>query len=908
MRDELSRQRENGTRERGMAASQSGFMLYYANLDPETADEIAIGEKGAESFGAYASASSGVLYGAEVPSETPLFHDVFNSGKKPPHMVITGDENTGKTALASTLLRRHALKGDKVFAIGVPSAFTPLDAPVHSFDTDYGANPFALRLPSVMADEQASYAAATAYREKKLYLAGLMDLLAARYGMEFPLTGMCDDILSNMIDKAYQFSGINIESGKGSSGGWNAAAMPTFENFRDLLVDFESCVSSFSTREKLSAWGKGHLTPTGTLSNKNSKKDRIVFSYYAQVILYGGVPWGREEIAVLHLLTRIAKAVCDDPEMQSMFDGGKPKAMSGFRNIIEAHTPLEAYVILEDIVGSIEPDDADSILLFDDILLSPSRLARKYTSAIWDKAGQRRMSIWVTQHDGTDGLGELVRKSATLIEMGDVDGKTAKNFGILKTPAGKYRFYALTSKAEGRGTGHHQPSRNQDGCSLAVIDEAAFAGFCQKLSLEDGDRDRIMKMMLVALTAMQYHDAVEYDDIVRFWTDRTWRNAVCGGLKGANASAIRQMAELGVRPSDISKLRSQSTRARTLSKRGYSVDTLYKQSQRAQSAHSVSVLDMKVASRAYLDGTMTLNEVMIEQHGLDTIRRFFVNVVVEDPFDKGLPSLVLCGAPALIDTESRLAEAIANEYGKRRNTSGSVYEISSFEKLDCSKAALEIGDRIGEPPGDDADEDARPHVLIYAPVPKTPAQSDTFEQLVGELRETGYAGKAAAVFHTCAPQEIPDGLSSCFNMMFVPVVPYDFSKSYERKRAALGFIALMTQTCSLKPINITADIAEMVPLLPMYSPADIRRLASIAYADCIADLGESGNVSYANVLRRMRPIVDDFVVYVDKVKDASRIALEYATLDSSTPGDTEKEGKRYLDYSAIELIGELLEK
>ena len=872
-------------------------MHFYIHADDETAARIAIGDLRGTDFGSYAAARSGVLYGAEVPSETPLFHDVFNVGKKSPHMMITGPENSGKTGIARTLLHRHAMKGDHVFAIGDAAALANENDDIYRFGPAYSLNPFQLVAPRPTGDAMSDrYAISAACRDKKRFLSGLVDLLAMRYAVDIPRGNVYEDVLSFLIDSVYRYKGIEMTPSRENPSKWAPEAMPSFSDFATVLDDYENVASSYPNRDSLAAWSKTHLKQDGTLANRNSRRDKITFYYYQRAILYGKGVWGTQELYALHTISRIAHMANEDPELETAFlPPSKRDEFGEAASIIDTDNPLFAYLILEDIMRHVEASGTqrDSIIFFDDVLFSPSKPAMDYVSSLWNASTDTRISIWVSTCEVPEEFKRIWWKTGTRISMGDISGRVAKDFGLLDTPAGSYRFYALSSQAESpaqRAARHRSASA---GAEMNVIDEASFSRFCHELGIASAEMSRVKKMVVIALIALQQRDEPDFDDVIRFWADKTWKKIVCEDLSGGQADSIRKMANLGAKNDDIAQLRSKATKARVLAKRGYSLDSLYKQETR-RTESVIPQREILKACQTRLDSTVSLEDVMIEQHGVDAIRRFFINAIPTGNSRGTLPVPVLAGPPELLSNQNMLPQALFNGFGKARGGQVKMIRLEADAYYPGSQALKNFRTTF--------DENVNPgKTLILADFPTDMGQASILDSAL--KGSSAIARGAALAFLSGTPEKITREIEDKFNAIVIPVVPYDLSRQSERNRATVNFLALACDVCGLSPEGATSELAKQVPLLPMYNPSDLIRLIEIAYADC---LGDGADPSLADLVARVQVIADDLVVYLDDTKAKSAAALEKATMESSKPGGKTSAAERYLKYSAVELIGDLL--
>lgn len=382
----------------------------------------------------------GILYGISVASQQPVFFDIFDRNwVKSYNCIIIGSKGSGKSATAKTLLGRYAIKGTQIFvidpAITSQGEYTNLAISLDGTLVDFGGkdgiyiNPFELTPPVKPKHIREEYdeQAAMLYREKKRYLLGLFELMRSNYEQENKQdfsTSSFSSVLQILIDRTYQYKRISIARGKWDFEKWTPEAMPTILDFYDIVDEYSRIVAEFNTRDKLTAWGATHLTPSGAQMNRNDKKETITFGYYRYIINSNNALWKQDELNTILLLKRILQEYIpsrDDSgggsEKAHLFSGTRQTDLSNqcvvfrFGNVSEQIKGLATYICFELINSRVKSGVMskykNKIVVLDEawkMIQSPA--ARSYLERLYREGRKQNTGVWLISQSYEDFQGE----------------------------------------------------------------------------------------------------------------------------------------------------------------------------------------------------------------------------------------------------------------------------------------------------------------------------------------------------------------------------------------------------------------------------------------------------------------------------------------------------------------------
>ncbi len=267
---------------------------------------------------------NGILFGLQLPSSQPVFFNPFD--RKWLHSyngLVVGSMGSGKSAYAKTLLGRLALQGTQLFIIdpanNAGGEYTNLATSLDGTIIDFGGkdgiylNPFELSIPSTWHKGNAtdSRQASSIFKAKKEYLSNLIDIMADQFmegsdaaSVFGPARAKIPFVLDAMLNAVYVTSGISIGGKRFTYDQWTPKKMPTLTDFYNLVSEYDKNLGLYQTRDQIMAWGQQNLRD-GTLINKSSKADKIMFAYYNYIIRSNNEVWKKEEHDSVHLLRNI---------------------------------------------------------------------------------------------------------------------------------------------------------------------------------------------------------------------------------------------------------------------------------------------------------------------------------------------------------------------------------------------------------------------------------------------------------------------------------------------------------------------------------------------------------------------------------------------------------------------------
>ena len=267
---------------------------------------------------------NGILFGLQLPSSQPVFFNPFD--RKWLHSyngLVVGSMGSGKSAYAKTLLGRLALQGTQLFIIdpanNAGGEYTNLATSLDGTIIDFGGkdgiylNPFELSIPSTWHKGNAtdSRQASSIFKAKKEYLSNLIDIMADQFmegsdaaSVFGPARAKIPFVLDAMLNAVYVTSGISIGGKRFTYDQWTPKKMPTLTDFYNFVSEYDKNLGLYQTRDQIMAWGQQNLRD-GTLINKSSKADKIMFAYYNYIIRSNNEVWKKEEHDSVHLLRNI---------------------------------------------------------------------------------------------------------------------------------------------------------------------------------------------------------------------------------------------------------------------------------------------------------------------------------------------------------------------------------------------------------------------------------------------------------------------------------------------------------------------------------------------------------------------------------------------------------------------------
>lgn len=267
---------------------------------------------------------NGILFGLQLPSSQPVFFNPFD--RKWLHSyngLVVGSMGSGKSAYAKTLLGRLALQGTQLFIIdpanNAGGEYTNLATSLDGTIIDFGGkdgiylNPFELSIPSTWHKGNAtdSRQASSIFKAKKEYLSNLIDIMADQFmegsdaaSVFGPARAKIPFVLDAILNAVYVTSGISIGGTRFTYDQWTPKKMPTLTDFYNLVSEYDKNLGLYQTRDQIMAWGQQNLRD-GTLINKSSKADKIMFAYYNYIIRSNNEVWKKEEHDAVHLLRNI---------------------------------------------------------------------------------------------------------------------------------------------------------------------------------------------------------------------------------------------------------------------------------------------------------------------------------------------------------------------------------------------------------------------------------------------------------------------------------------------------------------------------------------------------------------------------------------------------------------------------
>ena len=356
--------------------------------------------------------------------------------------VVDDFVRTHNSATVKTLLGRYAIRGTQIFVID-PAAttqgeYTNLATSLDGQVIDFGGrnslslNPFELKVPSnwnvhMPTDPEK---AVEIYMTKKTYLKGMFDIMRGIYDKENNVSDMNLDVFGKitdmLIDRVYQFKGINITASGWDYRQWNPKYLPTMNTFYELLREYEQMIQDYTNKDAMRGWSRQHLTQNGELINKSSRRDRIMLGYYRYVINEKNPIWGKPEYDVVHYLKNIVEEYIFDEkksmysEKSALFSGKNTADLSNqcivfrFSSVSETMKELATYLTFELIYGRIQQqaDDDNSaydqkILVMDEawkMIRTPS--CRQYVEKFIREGRKLKAGLWLITQSFMDVQGD----------------------------------------------------------------------------------------------------------------------------------------------------------------------------------------------------------------------------------------------------------------------------------------------------------------------------------------------------------------------------------------------------------------------------------------------------------------------------------------------------------------------
>ena len=247
---------------------------------------------------------------------------------------------THNSAYAKTLLGRLALQGTQLFIIdpanNAGGEYTNLATSLDGTIIDFGGkdgiylNPFELNVPNTWHKGNATDTrqASSIFKSKKEYLGNLIDIMADQFmegsdaaSVFGPARAKIPFVLDAMLNAVYVTKGISIGGKRFKYDQWIPKNMPDLTDFYNLVSEYDKNLGLYQTRDQIMAWGQQNLRD-GTLIAKDSKADRIMFSYYNYIIRSNNEVWKKEEHDAVHLLRNILEPFMAGEEGEEM----SPKA------------------------------------------------------------------------------------------------------------------------------------------------------------------------------------------------------------------------------------------------------------------------------------------------------------------------------------------------------------------------------------------------------------------------------------------------------------------------------------------------------------------------------------------------------------------------------------------------------
>lgn len=276
-----------------------------------------------------------------VPDDTPREMACIAVDSPDKTFLVDDFIRTHNSAYAKTLLGRLALQGTQLFIIdpanNAGGEYTNLATSLDGTIIDFGGkdgiylNPFELSVPSTWHKGSAtdSRQASSIFKAKKEYLGNLIDIMADQFmeGSDAAYVfgaarAKIPFVLDALLNAVYITHGISIGGKRFKFDQWvQTDKMPTLTDFYNLVSEYDKNLGLYQTRDQIMAWGQQNLRD-GTLINKSSKTDKIMFAYYNYIIRSNNEVWKKEEHEAVHLLRNILEPFMAGEEGEEM----SPKA------------------------------------------------------------------------------------------------------------------------------------------------------------------------------------------------------------------------------------------------------------------------------------------------------------------------------------------------------------------------------------------------------------------------------------------------------------------------------------------------------------------------------------------------------------------------------------------------------
>ena len=275
-----------------------------------------------------------------VPDNTPREMACIAVDSPDKTFLVDDFIRTHNSAYAKTLLGRMALQGTQLFIIdpanNAGGEYTNLATSLDGTIIDFGGkdgiylNPFELNVPGTWHKGNATDTrqASSIFKSKKEYLGNLIDIMADQFmegsdaaSVFGPARAKIPFVLDAMLNAVYVTKGISIGGKRFKYDQWIPKNMPDLTDFYNLVSEYDKNLGLYQTRDQIMAWGQQNLRD-GTLIAKDSKADRIMFSYYNYIIRSNNEVWKKEEHDAVHLLRNILEPFMAGEEGEEM----SPKA------------------------------------------------------------------------------------------------------------------------------------------------------------------------------------------------------------------------------------------------------------------------------------------------------------------------------------------------------------------------------------------------------------------------------------------------------------------------------------------------------------------------------------------------------------------------------------------------------